>query len=81
VLGGQTEGQRERQKEGQKDGQKGRQKEGQKKGRRRGRRAWSRGQWLSSGSLLLIRWRLISGVERGESFRVRRRFGRGFSWF
>jgi hypothetical protein len=43
---------------------------GGKGGRKRGRRRIGGAQWwgnqLSSGSLLLIRWRLISRVERGK---------------
>jgi hypothetical protein len=49
---------------------------GRGKGGRRGR-----GQWLNNGSLSLIRWRLITRVERRESFRVRREFGKRFGWF
>jgi hypothetical protein len=35
---------------------------------------------LKDRGLLLIRWRLIGGVERGESLRVRRVFRRRFGW-
>jgi hypothetical protein len=49
-------------------------------GGRRGRRRGG-GQWLNNGSSSLIRWRLVSRVERRESFRVRRRFRKGFGWF
>jgi hypothetical protein len=65
------------------DGGRGRRR-GRDKGRRRGRSKGGRksgGQWLNSGSLSLIRWKLISMVERRESFRVRRGFRRGFGWF
>jgi hypothetical protein len=46
---------------------------GQEEGREEGR--------LNNGSPSLIRWRLISRVERRESFRVRRGFREGFGWF
>jgi hypothetical protein len=47
---------------------------GEKRGRRRGRRhdeGSTGGQLLNNGGLCLIRWRLISRVERKESFGVR----------
>jgi hypothetical protein len=36
---------------------------------------------LNNGSPSLIRWKLVSRVERRESFRVWTVFGRGFGWF
>jgi hypothetical protein len=74
VLGGQKDRWKGRWKEGHKEGWGKGQKEGQGKG-------WKeeRGQQLNNGSPSLIRWRLVSRVERRESFRVRRRFGRGFN--
>jgi hypothetical protein len=38
-------------------------------------------QWLKNGSPSLIRWRLVSRVERRESITVRRGFREGFGWF
>jgi hypothetical protein len=53
---------------------------GRRKGRgKNGRRGG--GQRLNNGSPSLIRWRLISRVERRASFRVKRGFGRGFGCF
>jgi hypothetical protein len=46
---------------------------GGRAGGRRGRRR-GRGRQLNNGSPSLIRWRLVSRVERRESFRVRRGF-------
>jgi hypothetical protein len=47
---------------------------GRRGGRRSGRRGGRRGrrQRLNNGSLSLIRWRLLSRLERRETFRVRR---------
>jgi hypothetical protein len=58
-----------------KGGRRGRRRGGGKGGRRGG------GQELNNGSSSLIRWRLVSRVERRESFRVRRGFRRRFDWF
>jgi hypothetical protein len=58
---------------------KGRRRSGRRSRRRSGRKSGS--QLLKNGSLSLVRWRLISRVERRESFRVRRGFREGFGWF
>jgi hypothetical protein len=49
----------------------------------RGKDGWAQREdrWLSNGSLSLIRWKLISRVKRGESFGVRRGFGRDLAGF
>jgi hypothetical protein len=60
-------------------GRRGRRRSRRRIGRRSGRR--SRSEWLNNGSLSLIRWRLVSGVKRRQSFRVRRGFREGFDWF
>jgi hypothetical protein len=53
---------------------------GRRMGGRRGGRK-SGGRRLNNGSLSLIRWRLISRVERRENFRVSRGFRKGFDLF
>jgi hypothetical protein len=70
-AGGRREGRRSRRRSGRRSRRKG--------GRRSGRRGGS--QWLNNGSPSLIRWKLVSRVERRESFRVRRGFREGFGWF
>jgi hypothetical protein len=72
-MDGRAGGRRDRGKGGGVEGKvEGRVGEGQKEGR---------GQQLNNGSSSLIRWRLVSRVERRESFRVRRGFGSRFGWF
>jgi hypothetical protein len=68
VLGGWKGGWKEGQEEGQEEEQK---------------EEWEVGQKLmaENGGLSLIRWRLVSRVERRESFRVRRVFRDRFGWF
>jgi hypothetical protein len=57
-------------------GRKGRKGSRRKSKRRGGRRG--RSQQLNNGSPSLVRWRLISRVEKRESIRVRREFTEGF---
>jgi hypothetical protein len=64
-------------------GRAGRRRGGRKGKRRSRRRSGRRGgsQQLNNGNPSLVRWRLISRVERRESFTVRRGFREGFGWF
>jgi hypothetical protein len=56
-------------------------RKGGRRGRGMGRITQGGVQQLNNGTPSLIRWRLISSVERRESFGVRRGFGRRFGWF